>query len=129
MSDLDREFIARQKLRLLEMRRQLTIATPAELEEWELLSQAVGESKELEEDAQRRATLEVDARLVARDLRRRAAIDRALRKIEEGSYGFSDASGEPIGKARLDVAPEAVYSLADAEARERRARVGIPERA
>jgi DnaK suppressor protein len=41
-------------------------------------------------------------------------IERALRKIDEGTYGLSDASGKPIPKARLEVVPEAVLTVDEA---------------
>lgn len=47
------------------------------------------------------------------------AIERALEKIEEGSYGLSDDSGELIPRARLESVPQARYTLAEQEARER----------
>ena len=35
-------------------------------------------------------------------------IDRALEKLEEGSYGVCDGCGKPIAPARLKIAPESV---------------------
>jgi DnaK suppressor protein len=46
-------------------------------------------------------------------------IERALAKIDEGTYGRSDLSGDPIPKARLDAVPEAVLTIQEEEARER----------
>ncbi len=50
-----------------------------------------------------------------------ALIDRALAKIDEGTYGFSDQSGEPIALARLQAYPEAILTLDEAQAALRRA--------
>jgi len=47
-------------------------------------------------------------------------IDEALRRIEEGTYGFCEETGEPIGIPRLLARPTATLSL---EAQERRERV------
>lgn len=47
-------------------------------------------------------------------------IKRALEKIEEGSYGLSDDSGEPIPQARLEAIPEALLTVEEEEERERR---------
>src|SRR5690625_1220319 len=44
------------------------------------------------------------------------AIQRALEKIEEGSYGLSDASGRPIPRARLESVPQARYTLEEEQA-------------
>lgn len=41
------------------------------------------------------------------------SIQRALEKIEEGTYGLSDDSGEPIPRGRLESLPEARYTLAE----------------
>jgi len=43
-----------------------------------------------------------------RDLQRLERVDRALRKIEEGTYGLSDISGQPIPRERLEAIPEAL---------------------
>lgn len=39
-------------------------------------------------------------------------IDRALEKIEEGSYGICDISGDPISKSRLEAIPYATMTVA-----------------
>jgi DnaK suppressor protein len=57
--------------------------------------------------------LEVDGTLVAHDLRRLALVERALAKIDDGSYGVSDVSGRSIAKERLEAMPEAVDSIDD----------------
>lgn len=46
-------------------------------------------------------------------------IDHALRKIDEGTYGLDETSGEPIGLARLRAIPWTRESIQTAEARER----------
>jgi RNA polymerase-binding transcription factor len=50
------------------------------------------------------------------------AIERALAKIDEGTYGLSDLSGDPIPKGRLEAMPEAVLTIQEEEARERQQR-------
>ena len=50
-------------------------------------------------------------------------IDEALRRIEDGSYGYCEETGEPIGLARLDARPTATLSLEAQERHERRERV------
>jgi len=47
-------------------------------------------------------------------------IERALAKLDEGTYGICDACGEPIAPARLEAMPDSVLCLACAAA-ERRA--------
>jgi DnaK suppressor protein len=74
-----------------------------------------------------RATSETDRALElrARDRQRKliAKIDAALARIEEGSYGFCEETGEPIGLKRLDARPIATLSLEAQERHERREKV------
>jgi len=42
-------------------------------------------------------------------------IERALAKIQTGSYGLSEASGEPIGLRRLTAVPWARYTIDEEE--------------
>lgn len=48
-----------------------------------------------------------------------AEIDHALQKIEDGTYGFCEESGEPIHPARLEAVPTARYTIAVQEKMER----------
>ena len=74
-----------------------------------------------------RATSETDRALElrTRDRQRKliAKIDSALRRIDDGSYGYCEDTGEPIGLARLDARPIATLSLEAQERHERRERV------
>lgn len=74
-----------------------------------------------------RATSEADRSLElrARDRQRKliAKIVAALERIEEGSYGYCEETGEPIGLKRLDARPIATLSLEAQEQHERRERV------
>ena len=47
-----------------------------------------------------------------------AQIERALKKIELGTYGLSDVSGKPIPRERLEAMPEAVLTVEEAAAKE-----------
>ncbi|MEI7572107.1 MAG: RNA polymerase-binding protein DksA [Phenylobacterium sp.] len=74
-----------------------------------------------------RATSEADRSLElrTRDRQRKliSKIDEALRRIDEGSYGYCAETGEPIGIARLDARPIATLSLDAQERHERRERI------
>ncbi len=74
-----------------------------------------------------RATSETDRALElrTRDRQRKliSKIDEALRRIDEGSYGYCEETGEPIGIARLDARPIATLSLEAQERHERRERI------
>ncbi|MFP4450484.1 MAG: RNA polymerase-binding protein DksA [Rhodosalinus sp.] len=63
--------------------------------------------------------------LRTRDRQRKlvAKIDAALRRIEEGEYGYCEVTGEPISLKRLDARPIATMSLEAQERHERRERV------
>ncbi|KAJ55631.1 molecular chaperone DnaK [Actibacterium mucosum KCTC 23349] len=50
-------------------------------------------------------------------------IDSALRRIEEGEYGYCQDTGEPISLKRLDARPTTTLSLEAQERHERRERV------
>jgi DnaK suppressor protein len=56
---------------------------------------------------------------VAHDDERLSNIERALQKIDEGTYGLSDASGKPIPAERLKAFPEALYTEAEQRQREK----------
>ena len=60
--------------------------------------------------------------LRARDRERKllSKIDEALRRIEEGSYGFCEETQEPIGLRRLEARPIATLSIEAQERHERR---------
>ena len=45
------------------------------------------------------------------DDRRLSAVERALQKIQEGTYGLSEVSGDPIPTARLKAIPEALLTV------------------
>jgi DnaK suppressor protein len=74
-----------------------------------------------------RASSETDRaiELRARDRQRKliAKIDAALLRIEDGSYGYCEETGEPISLKRLDARPIATLSVEAQERHERRERV------
>ena len=74
-----------------------------------------------------RASSETDRALElrTRDRQRKliTKIDEALRRIDDGSYGYCEETGEPISLARLEARPIAVLSLEAQERHERRERV------
>ena len=78
-------------------------------------------------DVADRASEETDRALElrTRDRQRKlvAKIDAALRRIEEGEYGYCSVTGEPISLKRLDARPIATMSLEAQERHERREKV------
>jgi DnaK suppressor protein len=80
-----------------------------------------------EPDLNDRASSETDwgIELRTRDRQRKliAKIDSALRRIEEGEYGYCEVTGEPIGLGRLVARPIATMTVEAQEAHERREKV------
>jgi DnaK suppressor protein len=74
-----------------------------------------------------RASTEAERQLElrTRDRQRKliAKIDAALRRIEDGSYGYCEETGEPISLKRLDARPIATLSIEAQERHERREKV------
>lgn len=117
---LDEAFVERQRQQLLRLRADLLVAArAAEADEADVSGKNAPEAVEFEDDAQRLDTLERDGNLVVRDVQRLERVDRALRKIEEGTYGLSDISGQAIPRERLEAIPEALYVLSEEERREK----------
>lgn len=107
----------------------------AKLVSWknDILREARGTLENLQEanigqpDLTDRASCETDRtiELRARDRQRKliSKIDAALERINNGTYGFCEETGEPISIKRLEARPIAVLSLEAQERHERRERV------
>ncbi|MEG8039095.1 RNA polymerase-binding protein DksA [Sphingomonas sp. LR60] len=80
-----------------------------------------------EADLNDRASSEADwsLELRTRDRQRKliAKIDAALRRIEEGEYGYCEVSGEPISLGRLEARPIATMTVEAQERHERAEKV------
>ncbi len=78
-------------------------------------------------DVADRASEETDRSLElrTRDRQRKlvAKIDQALRRIDEGEYGYCSVTGEPISLMRLSARPIATMTLEAQERHERREKV------
>ncbi len=78
-------------------------------------------------DVADRASSETDRSLElrTRDRQRKliSKIDAALKRIEDGSYGYCEETGDPIGLKRLDARPIATLSIEAQERHEKRERV------
>ncbi|MGV8833076.1 MAG: RNA polymerase-binding protein DksA [Devosia sp.] len=74
-----------------------------------------------------RASSESDRSLElrTRDRQRKliSKIDSALKRLDDGTYGYCEETGDPIGLARLDARPIATLSLEAQEVHERREKV------
>jgi DnaK suppressor protein len=110
--ELDDEFVARQRARLEEMMRgMLRARSEIEVEEKEWDESGRYARPHAEDVSAHLLSDEVDTALDRRLAHRLMFVRRALQKIEEGTYGICDATGEPIPRGRLEAVPEATYTL------------------
>ena len=99
----------------------------------EILKEARETLQHLQDESQNhpdfadRASSETDRaiELRARDRQRKliSKIDAAVQRIEDGTYGYCEETGEPISLKRLDARPIATLSIEAQERHERRERV------
>ena len=117
MNELQRAYFRRK---LLNWRDEIARSTKETL-------QHLQNDSEQHADIADRATSESERALElrARDRQRKliSKIDDALERIEDGTYGFCEETGEPISLKRLDARPIATLSVEAQERHERRERV------
>lgn len=108
-------------------RRKLQDWRQSILDETNLTIEGMQEGTRNIPDIADRASEETDRALElrTRDRQRKviSKIDAALRRIDEGEYGYCDDTGEPISLKRLDARPIATLSLEAQERHERREKV------
>ena len=111
--ELDREFVERQRARLEELREELVGVRDSAQEDRRDLAEQQGDFTQHDsgDESYSLFTSEVDATLEEQVGRRLRNVERALQKMEEGTYGVSDDSGEPIPKGRLEALPEAIRTV------------------
>ena len=123
-NELDQEFVEKQRGRLGELRAELVRMVEG-LDE-DQRSQAEDEEDFTVHDSgdmsQSLFTREMDATVEQTMEKRLESVDRALQKIEEGTYGICDDTGEPIPRGRLEAMPEAIYTVEAQQRRERERR-------
>tara|TARA_Y100000992_G_C20842059_1_gene294195 strand:- start:67 stop:483 length:417 start_codon:yes stop_codon:yes gene_type:complete len=69
----------------------------------------------------------VEMRAINRQIKLISKIDSALKKIQDGTYGFCEETGEPIGLKRLMARPVATLSIEAQERHERDEKIFIDE--
>lgn len=121
----DEEFMSAKQLNyfrvlLLEWKRSVVLASEGTL-------QSLQEGPIREPDLNDRASSETDwgIELRTRDRQRKliSKIDAALRRIDEGEYGWCKVTGEPIGINRLIARPIAIMTVEAQAAHERREKI------
>jgi DnaK suppressor protein len=117
MSDRQRAYFRRK---LMNWRDEIMRSTKETL-------QHLHDDSEQHADIADRATSETERalELLARDRQRKliAKIDAAIARLDDGTYGYCEETGEPISLKRLDARPIATLSVEAQERHERRERV------
>lgn len=117
MNDRQREYFRRK---LVDWKEEI-------IRDSELTLTAMQSDSDSHPDLVDRASSEGDRaiELRARDRQRKliAKIDAALSRIEDGSYGYCEETGDPISLARLDARPIATLSIEAQERHERREKI------
>ena len=117
MNERQREYL---RLKLLDWREDI-------LKEAKETLQHLQDDNQNHPDLADRASSETDRaiELRARDRQRKliSKIDAALQRIEDGTYGYCEETGEPISLKRLEARPIATLSIEAQERHERRERV------
>ena len=117
MNDRQRNYF---RMLLLEWKRSIHSAASATL-------QSLQDGPIREPDMNDRASSETDwgIELRTRDRQRKltAKIDAALRRIDEGEYGYCEVTGDPIGLGRLVARPVATMTVEAQAAHEKREKV------
>jgi DnaK suppressor protein len=117
---IDAAFVEKQRRELTKLRDALRKSSAAaEIDEGNVKDASAGQSRGFEDDAQKLDTLEKEGVLVNRTVARIARVERALAKIDAGTYGFSDVSGAPIPRERLSAMPDAINTIREQEESER----------
>ncbi len=124
-NELDHEFVEKQRQRLQETKAELERMVRGLEEDQQFRAEEEGDFTEHDSGdmSQSLFTRELDATVEQTMEKRLEAVERALQKVEEGTYGVCDDTGEPIPKGRLEAMPEAIYTV---EAQQRRERERYP---
>jgi len=123
-NELDKEFVDKQRERLEELRAELVGMVRGLEEDQQDRGESEGDMTENDSGdmSQSLFTREMDATVEQTMEKRLESVDRALQKIEEGTYGICDDTGEPIPRGRLEAMPEAIYTVEAQQRRERERR-------
>ena len=112
-STLDQEFIDSQRQRLIDLRDELTRLRDG-LDEDEVELEGGGDDFSETDSGDMSQSIfdrEMDASVGEGIERRLKEVERALQKIEEGTYGVCDDTGEEIPRGRLEAVPEAIRTV------------------
>jgi DnaK suppressor protein len=110
---LDQKFIDAQKQRLIDLRAELARVRDGLSEDEQELEGQGDDFTETDSGDMSQSIFdrEMDASVGEQIERRLKDVDRALQKVEEGTYGVCDDTGEEIPKGRLEAVPEAIRTV------------------
>jgi DnaK suppressor protein len=110
---LDQEFIDNQKQRLIDLKDELARVRDGLDEDERELEGGGDDFAETDSGDMSQSIFdrELDASVEEGIERRLREVERALQKIEEGTYGVCDDTGEDIPRGRLQAVPEAVRTV------------------
>jgi DnaK suppressor protein len=110
--ELDQKFVESQRERLVRLRDELVRIKEGMTDDERDLGETEGDTQFDSGDlSQAIFTREMDASIGEQVERRLGEVDRALQKLEEGTYGLSDDSAKPIPRGRLEAVPEAIRTV------------------
>ena len=110
---LDQEFIDDQRQRLIDLRDELTRLRDG-LDEDEVELEGGGDDFSETDSGDMSQSIfdrEMDASVGEGIERRLGEVERALQKVEEGTYGICEDTGENIPRGRLEAVPEAIRTV------------------
>jgi DnaK suppressor protein len=111
-NELDEKFVARQKERLQALKEELLrIRSGMSADERQRAENESDTQLDSGDMSQEIFTREMDATIGEQVERRLKDVDRALQKMDEGTYGICDDTGEPIPRGRLEAVPEALRTV------------------
>jgi DnaK suppressor protein len=113
---LSKSEIARFKKRLEEMREKLNSTLKQSTAEVKKPDEATGYSQHQADQGTDDFDRKINLELTSQEFTLLRQIERALEKINDGTYGICDISGEEISKARLEAMP---YALTTVKAQEK----------
>lgn len=110
---LDQDFIEEQRRRLIDLREELRgVRAGLDEDQRELEGQGNDFTETDSGDmSQSIFDREMDASVGEQIGSRLGEVERALEKVEEGTYGVCDDTGESIPKGRLEAVPEAIRTV------------------
>ena len=110
---LDQEFVDSKKQRLIELRDELVGVRDGLNEDERELEGGGHDFTETDSGDMSQSIFdrEMDASVEEGIERRLKEVERALQKIEEGTYGVCEDTGEEIPRGRLEAVPEAIRTV------------------